>query len=45
MKEKSDTTNIKEENFKCVSSTKATSIKVFYQKADDNVNIIAFLNN
>ena len=32
-------TNIKEENFKCVSSTKATSIKVFYQKADDNVNL------
>ena len=32
-------TNIKEENFKCINSTKATSIKVFYQKAVDDVNL------
>ena len=31
--------NIKEENFKCISSTKATSIKVIYIKAEYNANI------
>jgi hypothetical protein len=32
-------TNIKEENIKCISSTKATSIKDIFKKADDNVNL------
>ena len=32
-------TNIKEENIKCVISTKATSIKDIFKKADDNVNL------
>jgi hypothetical protein len=31
--------NIKEENIKCISSTKATSIKDIFKKADDNVNL------
>ena len=31
--------NIKEENFKCISSTKATSIKVIYIKAEYNANL------
>ena len=32
-------TNIKEENIKCIISTKATSIKDIFKKADDNVNL------